>query len=139
MSEFLKNVVLNETERRCHADIIFDDDEESERIFRKVKKGFLRGISVGYSVECWEEVKAGATSSNGRFTGPAYVATKWTPLEISFVTVPADTDVGVNREVEEFTNIKNVHRTERERNMGLQELCRQLGLNYDDLIARGFF
>ncbi len=133
-----ENVVLNETERRCHADIIFDDDEESERIFRKVKKGFLRGISVGYSVECWEEVKAGATSSNGRFTGPAYVATKWTPLEISFVTVPADTDVGVNREVEEFTNIKNVHRTERERNMGLQELCRQLGLNYDDLIARGF-
>lgn len=133
-----ENVVLNEAERRCHADIIFDDDEESERIFRKVKKGFLRGISVGYSVECWEEVKAGATSSNGRFTGPAYVATKWTPLEISFVTVPADTDVGVNREVEEFTNIGNVHRTERELTMNLQELCRQLGLNFDDLIAKGF-
>lgn len=133
-----ENVVLNEAERRCHADIIFDDDEESERIFRKVKKGFLRGISVGYSVECWEEVKAGTTSSNGRFAGPAYVATKWTPLEISFVTVPADTDVGVNREVEKFTNIEKVHRTERELTMNLQELCRQLGLNFDDLTAKGF-
>lgn len=133
-----ENVTLNETERRCHADLLFDDDEDGEKIFRKVKKGILRGISVGYSVECWEEVKAGATSSNGRFTGPAYVATKWTPLEISIVSVPADSDVGVNREFESTNNIKSVQRTEREIDMNLEELCRSLGLNYKDLIERGF-
>lgn len=133
-----ENVSLNETERRCHADLLFDDDEDGEKIFRKVKKGILRGISVGYSVECWEEVKAGATSSNGRFTGPAYVATKWTPLEISIVSVPADSDVGVNREFESINNIKSVQRTEREIDMNLEELCRSLGLNYKDLIERGF-
>lgn len=133
-----ENVSLNETERRCHADLLFDDDEDGEKIFRKVKKGILRGISVGYSVECWEEVKAGATSSNGRFTGPAYVATKWTPLEISIVSVPADSDVGVNREFESINNIKSVQSTEREIDMNLEELCRSLGLNYKDLIERGF-
>lgn len=133
-----ENVSLNETERRCHADLFFDDDEDGEKIFRKVKKGILRGISVGYSVECWEEVKAGATSSNGRFTGPAYVATKWTPLEISIVSVPADSDVGVNREFESINNIKSVQSTEREIDMNLEELCRSLGLNYKDLIERGF-
>lgn len=133
-----ENVSLNETERRCHADLLFDDDEDGEKIFRKVKKGILRGISVGYSVECWEEVKAGATSSNGRFTGPAYVATKWTPLEISIVSVPADSDVGVNREFESINNIKSVQGTEREIDMNLEELCRSLGLNYKDLIERGF-
>ena len=133
-----ENVSLNETERRCHADLLFDDDEDGEKIFRKVKKGILRGISVGYSVECWEEVKAGATSSNGRFTGPAYVATKWTPLEISIVSVPADSDVGVNREFESINNTKSVQSTEREIDMNLEELCRSLGLNYKDLIERGF-
>ena len=145
-----ENVTLNETERRCHADLLFDDDEDGDKIFRKVKKGILRGISVGYSVECWEEVKAGATSSNGRFTGPAYVATKWTPLEISIVSVPADSDVGVNRsegmtsqapaDAIESTNnyIKIVQSTEREIDMNLEELCRSLGLDYKDLIERGF-
>ena len=33
-----ENVSLNETERRCHADLLFDDDEDGEKIFRKVKK-----------------------------------------------------------------------------------------------------
>lgn len=95
-----EGITLNETERRCHAEIRFDDDEDGEKIFRKVKNGILRGVSVGYTVEEWEEVKAGAVSTNGRFKGPAFIATKWTPFEISIVSVPADSDVGVNREIE---------------------------------------
>lgn len=133
-----ENIYLDESEKRCHADLIFDDDEEAERIFKKVKKGILRGVSFGYSVECWEEVKPGATSSNGRFTGPAYIATKWTPLEVSIVSVPADSEVGVNREAEVNNILQNAQNcAERKLNMGLKELCRQLGLDYDDLIAKG--
>lgn len=145
-----ENIYLDESEKRCHADVFFDDDEETDKIFRKVKKGILRGVSFGYSVECWEEVKAGATSSNGRFNGPAYVATKWTPLEVSIVSVPADSEVGVNREggmssfgtpasVTEVNNIleKAQHSAERKFDMNLKQLCRQLGLDYEDLIAKG--
>lgn len=129
---------LNETEKRCHCDIRFDDDEESDKIFQKVKKGILKGVSVGYRVDRWEEVLPDAVSSNGRFEGPCFVATKWTPLEVSIVSVPADSDVGVNRNIEEITAHKNnVFKTERGQNMNLKELCRSLGLDYDELVKKG--
>ena len=50
-----------------------------------------------YSVDSWEEVVAGKTSADGRFTGPCQIARKWTPLEVSIVSVPADATVGVGR------------------------------------------
>lgn len=104
-----RNVVLGKTEnarcddseKRCYCDLVFDNDDESERIFQKVKNKTLKGVSVGYSVDCWEEVKAGAMSSNGRFMGPCEVATSWTPYEVSIVSVPADDSVGVDRSMEE--------------------------------------
>lgn len=100
----IENAVCNDTEKKTYADIIFDSDEESERIYQKVKSGTLKGISVGYSVDVWEEVAAGKVSSNGRFAGPAYIATRWTPLEISVVSVPADDSVGIGRDVEDMQN-----------------------------------
>lgn len=64
----------------------FDEDEESEKIFQKVKRGSLRGVSVGYRVHEWE--KRGKED---------VIATRWEPLEISIVSVPADASVGVGR------------------------------------------
>ena len=83
--------------KRGKAVVSFDTDEKSDLIYQKVKSGSLKGISVGYIVNAYEEVRAGKTSSNGRFTGPCYVATKWEPIEISFEPVPADDDVGAGR------------------------------------------
>ena len=91
------SVRLDEVTHRLRAVIQFDEDEESERVYQKVRSGTLKGVSVGYSVDVWEEVKAGATSTNGRFTGPCEVATRWTPYELSIVSVPADATVGVGR------------------------------------------
>lgn len=91
---------------RGEAEIEFDADEQSEAIYQKVKNGTLRGISVGYTVDAWEEVAAGKTSADGRFTGPCSIARKWTPLEISIVSVPADATVGVGREMEEETHFR---------------------------------
>lgn len=82
---------------RGKALIEFDDDEESEVIRKKVAGGTLKGVSVGYRVDVWEEVAAGKKSSDGRFIGPCYIAKKWTPLEVSVVSVPADPTVGVGR------------------------------------------
>ncbi len=94
----VENARLDADEKRTYADIIFDPDPDADLIFQKVQAGTLKGVSVGYAVDVWEEVAAGKTSSNGRFKGPVYVATRWTPMEISIVSVPADDTVGVGRE-----------------------------------------
>lgn len=86
---------------RCSAKVMFDDDEASDIIYKKVQSGTLKGVSVGYVVESWEEVMPGKKSADGRFTGPCDIAKKWTPFEISIVSVPADPTVGVGREWEE--------------------------------------
>ena len=85
------------------AKIKFDSDDEAKTIMEKVSSGTLRGVSVGYVVDDWEVVKEGKMSTDGRFEGPSYIARKWTPLEISIVSVPADSTVGVGRSFEEGT------------------------------------
>jgi HK97 family phage prohead protease len=82
---------------RGYAEIEFDQDPDAETIYQKVKSGSLKGVSVGYQVSNWEEVKAGKTSEDGRFAGPCSIAKKWEPFEVSIVSVPADHTVGVNR------------------------------------------
>lgn len=88
-----------ENERLC-AEATFDDDEESNIIYNKVSSGTLKGVSVGYRVDVWEEVLPGKQSSCGKFTGPCFIARKWMPLEVSIVSVPADATVGVGRSEE---------------------------------------
>ncbi|EFC90054.1 peptidase U35 phage prohead HK97 [Dethiosulfovibrio peptidovorans DSM 11002] len=97
----IEKVWIDESARKGRALVRFDDDEESDRIYRKVLAGSLKSVSVGYRVENWEKVPAGGTSSNGRFAGPCYVGTRWEGLEISIVSVPADPSVGVGRSVDE--------------------------------------
>lgn len=90
-------------EMRGMAEIEFDTDDESELIYQKVASGTLKGVSVGYQIDSWEEVMPNKQSADGRFTGPADIARKWTPYEVSIVSVPADPTVGVGRELEETT------------------------------------
>lgn len=84
-------------DKRGYAEITFDSDAESEVIYQKVKSGTLKGVSVGYMVEDWEEVAPNKVSMDGRFTGPCSIAKRWIPYEISIVSVPADPTVGVGR------------------------------------------
>lgn len=101
------SVELDEEAHKLRAVVEFDDDEESEKIYQKVKSGTLKGVSVGYRVSVWEEVEAGSTSTNGRFNGPCSVAIKWEPMELSIVSVPADPTVGVGRSFEAPQNEQN--------------------------------
>ena len=88
-------------EGRGYAEITFDSDESSEKIYQKVQGGTLKGVSVGYVVEDWEEVMPNKQSADGRFTGPCSIAKKWAPFEVSIVSVPADPTVGVGRSLDE--------------------------------------
>lgn len=67
---------------------IVKDDEDIEKIWNKIKQGIIRNISVGYSVEKFVE----DTDEDGT---RILTAVKWTPLELSAVTVPADAGAGV--------------------------------------------
>lgn len=111
---------------RGYAVVEFDTDEEAEIIYQKVKKGTLKGVSVGYCIEAIEEVMPNAVSADGRFKGPCDVARKWAPYEISIVSVPADPTVGVGRDYEPADNVT------RKRAPSLKE--RQLQINQNNLI-----
>lgn len=104
----IEEVRLDTENRRCLADITFDEEDESAAaIRRKVEAGMIRGVSVGYRVLEWTALQKNETSADGRFHGPAVLATKWEPYEISIVATPADVTVGVGRsqttEQEEMT------------------------------------
>ena len=98
-----KDVVIGKilsAEIRDHrgvATVEFDADEKSQEIFDKVQSGTLKGVSVGYIVNSWEYVEKGTKTADGRFEGECNIARKWTPLEISIVSIPADPTVGVGR------------------------------------------
>lgn len=66
------------------ATIRFSDRPEVASIMRDVSTGIIRNLSVGYTVQQWDVVPAGAG------TGEVRTAKRWTPYEISFVPIPAD-------------------------------------------------
>ncbi|EBC5947086.1 phage major capsid protein [Salmonella enterica subsp. enterica serovar Newport str. CFSAN000907] len=96
--------------------------------YDKVKEGTMSKVSVGYTV-----LEGYADFSKG-----AYYVTKWQPYEISIVSVPADSSVGVgrslntitdepanneeNREVEVETEIKPEEEIRSEENKEQEEL-----------------
>lgn len=138
---------------KAKAEVQFDEDDESDAIFNKVKNGTLRGVSVGYVVNNWEEVQANSVSTNGKFAGPAYVAVRWSVYEISIVSVPADSEVGVGRSlggennmnnpvdpktnVEPNTNVtensENIKRAEQERILQINTLGRNFNLEAEEI------
>ena len=69
----------------------FDTHELAERILKSVKDGIIRNVSIGYIIDELVLVKKSNDDIN------TYRATKWTPLETSLVTVPADASVGIGR------------------------------------------
>lgn len=114
---------------RGNAEIEFDTDDESETIYQKVKSGTLKGVSVGYMVDTWEEVMPGKQSEDGRFTGPCSIARKWAPFEISIVSVPADPTVGVGRDMEEPEPPKDA----KKKCIPLELAARQLQINQSEM------
>jgi HK97 family phage prohead protease len=66
-----------------------EDDPNADAIFRKVKDGIIRNVSVGYRINKMEKV----SEETGKV--PVYRAVDWTPHEISFVPIGADAGAGV--------------------------------------------
>lgn len=74
------------------ATVRFAKDEISDRTFQKVKDKILRNVSVGYSVQNYEDV----TQEGDEF--PTLRATRWTPVEISIVPIGFDKEAKVRKQ-----------------------------------------
>lgn len=69
----------------------FGKSARAQEIKTRVLDGELGNISVGYSIQ---KIRL---EEDGEDDLPTYRAIRWTPHEISIVSVPADTSVGVGR------------------------------------------
>jgi len=88
-------------DRRGHALIGFDDTEDGRTARTRVKAKSLRGVSVGYQILKARIVEKDEVYEHpviGRIDGPAFIALRWEPIEISLTPVPADGTVGVGRD-----------------------------------------
>jgi HK97 family phage prohead protease len=88
-----------------------EDDPEADQIFRKVKDGIIRNVSVGYRVHRLEKVEDGEDKI------PVMRATDWEPYEISMVPMGADAGAGVRAEGAETNPCEIVDLAHEERRM----------------------
>jgi len=79
-------------DKKGRAVVRFSKSERANEIFQDIVDGIRRLVSVGYSVDEMHMVK----SENGG-KEETYRVTRWTPFEVSLVSVPADVSVGVGR------------------------------------------
>jgi len=77
------------------ATVRFSKAARAQEIFQDVLDGIRRMVSVGYRVD---EFVQDSVDGDGPET---YRAKSWSPLEVSIVSIPADTSVGVARKDDE--------------------------------------
>lgn len=71
----------------------FSEREDVEPIWRDVKAGIIRNVSVGYQVHRWSDPIRGAAGEP-----PTYRALDWEPMELSLVAVPFDAGAQVRNQ-----------------------------------------
>ena len=82
--EMIGTVVRSYLEgKKLKADIQFGSSEKAEQIRKDVEKGIIKNASIGYVIDDLKE------DEEGRM-----IVTKFTPMELSLVSVPADPSVG---------------------------------------------
>ncbi len=93
--------------------------ERATAIMSDVRQGILRSVSVGYMINQKRLDKDPATGVR------TLTATRWTPKEISFVAIPADSTAKVRGASMEQTN-----------EIEIRVIAQIAGLQADDMIAR---
>jgi HK97 family phage major capsid protein/HK97 family phage prohead protease len=85
----VERAYIDGKKRRGYARVRFSRNAFAQEILSDVKDGVLRNVSFGYSIDKMEERGSGD-----------FVATAWSPYEVSVVSVPADPGVGIGRSFE---------------------------------------
>ena len=82
----VERAYIDGDKRRGYARVRFSRNAFAQEILSDVKDGVLRNVSFGYSIDKMEERNGGD-----------FVATSWSPYEVSVVSIPADSSVGIGR------------------------------------------
>jgi HK97 family phage major capsid protein len=79
-------------DRKMRASVRFSRSARGEEVMQDVADGIRSNVSVGYEILALDLVK----EEKGKPS--VYRATRWRPLEVSLVSIPADSSVGVGRD-----------------------------------------
>ncbi len=82
----VERAYIDDEKRRGYARVRFSRNEFAQEVLRDVRDGIIRNVSFGYAIDKMEERSGGD-----------FVATSWTPTEVSAVAIPADASVGFGR------------------------------------------
>lgn len=108
-----------DADNKGRAVVRFGKGGRANEIFEDIKDGILSKVSVGYSIDEYREE---------RKKNKDYIfVTRWTPFEISIVTLPADNSVGLGRSV----NRKNLTKSKMNREQIITAL-RALGAQFNE-------
>ena len=77
---------VDDASKRGYATVRFSRNSFAQEVMADVKDGILRNVSFGYQINKLEERGGGD-----------FLATSWTPYELSAVSIPLDPTVGVGR------------------------------------------
>lgn len=79
-----------DADRRGRATVRFSKSARAEEVLQDIADGIRKHVSVGYRIHDAEQTGV-------RDGDPVWTVTRWEPMEISIVAVPADHTVGVGR------------------------------------------
>ena len=82
--------------KKGYAEIKWGNSEKAKEVRADVEAGVIRNVSIGYIIEeMYEDEERGMM-----------IATGWSVMELSFVSIPADPSVGVNRTHPSYSGVK---------------------------------
>ncbi len=88
----VERAYIDGKKRRGYARVRFSRNEFAQEVLSDVQDGILRNVSFGYSINKMEEREGGD-----------FVATSWSPTELSVVAIAADPSVGFGRSLDSKT------------------------------------
>jgi len=76
--------------KKLRGDLVLGQQARAQELAADIEAGIVSNISVGYSIDEVETVEAKERKRK-------VIATRWTPFEVSIVSVPADVSAGIGR------------------------------------------
>ncbi len=94
----IEKAYIDENDKVGRATVRFGQSNLSKEIFQDVVDGIRKNISVGYEITNMAKMERNDDDKDD------YYRVSWRPLEVSSVSIPADTSVGVGRARENINN-----------------------------------
>lgn len=124
-----EKVWIDVASRKGRALVRFGKSARAAEVFQDVIDGIRKNVSVSYIIHKMKLEKSEKVDGSD-YTIDTYRVTDWEPMEISLVSVPADTSVGVGRSSTEREREIQIEIPEREDRSDMKK-CRACGFEFE--------